>query len=140
MTRKSASSKDSKAADQATATETTDPAAASTAAGAAEVSAQIAEPTSAETPATESAQPDDQTVTAAIETVDSIGPGEQIGNSGLPPAGSGRLKVRAVPKKGFWRAGRYWPHGGVDVGFDELTEDEWIALEMEPKIVISEVE
>lgn len=138
MTRKSASSKDRKAADKATAT--TDPASVATAVGAAETAAQVTEPTGAETPATEAAQPADPTVTATIETVDSIGPGEQIGNSGLPPAASARLEVRAVPKKGFWRAGRYWPHEGVEVDFDELTEDEWIALESEPKIVIGEVE
>lgn len=88
----------------------------------------------------DAAQAPDGTVVGTVQSVESIGPGEQIGGGGLPPVASARVLVRAVPKKGFWRAGRFWSPAGIEVGIDELTEDQWAALVGEPKIAISGVE
>jgi len=39
-------------------------------------------------------------------------------------------------QNGFYRAGRHWPQEGVDVVRDDFTDDQWAALEAEPKLSI----
>lgn len=43
--------------------------------------------------------------------------------------------VRAVPKGGFFRAGRHWPHDPIAV---ELDPDTIEALSREPKLVVTD--
>jgi len=43
------------------------------------------------------------------------------------------VKVRAVPKGGFWRAGRHWPGTLTDA---EVTPAELEVLKREPKLIV----
>ena len=44
-----------------------------------------------------------------------------------------RFIVRAVPKNGFFRAGRHWPQNPVEVELDAETLE---AIAAEPKLVV----
>jgi len=44
--------------------------------------------------------------------------------------------IAAGPEKGFYRAGRHWPREATKVARAEFTDDQWAALEAEPKLTI----
>jgi len=39
-------------------------------------------------------------------------------------------------QNGFWRAGKHWPVEGLDVVRDDFDDEQWAALEAEPKLSI----
>ena len=45
-------------------------------------------------------------------------------------------RIAATPAAGFWRAGRYWPRDGVEVAQADFSEEQWAAIEAEPKLVV----
>ena len=51
-----------------------------------------------------------------------------------------KIKVSAVPERGFCRCGKRWPHEGETVGRDELTEEQWAILQAEKMIKLEPVE
>ncbi len=50
------------------------------------------------------------------------------------------LWISAVPKEGFRRAGFHWPHTGMGIALDSLTESQIEALRNEPMLRIEGVE
>lgn len=100
------------------------------------------EPASAEVTDAQAAEPVAAKAIAGVvvQSDVQIGPGEQIDGAGLDPVATARVRVSAKPKKGFWRAGRWWPRDGVEIERDSLSDAQWAALESEPKIVITPVE
>jgi hypothetical protein len=48
-----------------------------------------------------------------------------------------RAHVRAVPRAGFWRAGRHWTHAGEVVAEADLPPEAWAILEADPRIEVS---
>jgi hypothetical protein len=48
-----------------------------------------------------------------------------------------KVFVTAVPRRGFWRAGRYWPHEGRE----ETVDDETLKrLQAEPRLTVKVLE
>lgn len=50
------------------------------------------------------------------------------------------LWIQAVPKEGFRRAGHHWPHEGIGIALDALTEQQIEALRNEPLLKVTDVE
>lgn len=46
-------------------------------------------------------------------------------------------RIAATPERGFYRAGRHWPREGIDVHRDDFADEQWLALEAEPRLVIT---
>lgn len=44
--------------------------------------------------------------------------------------------IAATVDKGFYRAGRHWPREGVEVDRAEFSDEQWSALEGEPKLTV----
>lgn len=53
-----------------------------------------------------------------------------------PEPNAATHEIAATPEKGFWRAGRHWPRAGLAVARADFTDDQWAALEAEPKLTI----
>ncbi|MDR2186864.1 MAG: hypothetical protein LBE62_02295 [Azonexus sp.] len=67
------------------------------------------------------------------------GSGERVPGEGkpLPEITPTRYHVRALPAKGFRRAGRWWPSGdGVEVAASMLTETQIAQLLAEPMLAV----
>lgn len=47
-----------------------------------------------------------------------------------------KLNVRALPEAGFFRCGRFFPHQGVSLPVEELTEQEVARLMAEANLVV----
>lgn len=45
--------------------------------------------------------------------------------------------VAATPERGIWRAGRHWPREGAEVARSDFTDEQWAAIEGEPRLVVS---
>lgn len=45
-------------------------------------------------------------------------------------------EIAGKPEKGFYRAGRYWPRAGTPIDRADFTDDQWSAIEGEPKLTI----
>jgi len=73
--------------------------------------------------------PETEVVAAADPAPDAAAAPEVAGNS---PTHS----IAAGPEKGFYRAGRYWPREAAPVARADFTDDQWAALEAEPKLTI----
>lgn len=51
-----------------------------------------------------------------------------------------KIEVRALPAKGFWRAGRYWPHEPTEAEVDEATLERLLVEPMLSVNVLGEAE
>ena len=56
--------------------------------------------------------------------------------AGKPKRGE-RFTIRANRKRGFHRAGRFWPAGGETVARDDFTDEQWAALEGESMLTVT---
>lgn len=45
-------------------------------------------------------------------------------------------RISGLPELGFCRAGRHWPREGVEVRRDDFDDQQWAALETEPRISV----
>lgn len=45
-------------------------------------------------------------------------------------------RIAGTPERGFYRAGRHWPREGVEVARADFDDEQWAALEAEPRLVV----
>lgn len=73
------------------------------------------------------------------------GEGIQLGVALPPQAGDVLLdfelatfthRIAGQAPKGFYRLGRFWPPEGVEVNREDFDDEQWLALEGEPKLSI----
>ncbi|NDV27722.1 hypothetical protein [Desulfovibrio sp. JC010] len=51
-----------------------------------------------------------------------------------------KIKVSAVPERGFCRCGKRWPHEGAIVSREDFTDEQWAILQAEKMIKLEPVE
>lgn len=77
---------------------------------------------------------DVEEITSKVETIDHIGAGVQLGDSGLPPVATHPVTHLLISsaREGFRRAGRPWRVARTLVSVDEFSAEQIEALEREP--------
>lgn len=75
--------------------------------------------------------PPKNTPATTVKTVEQEGESAVLDASAAPTH-----RIVGHGQNGFWRAGKHWPVEGLDVVRDDFDDEQWAALEAEPKLSI----